>query len=248
MFKVKVTVIGFAGDTKKYPCHFNYKIGDEIIWTGAEFKGRICPAILIPLSQKVDGLYKAGPRFVENAFYYPFWYAPVSEADPDYKKYDGIGFKPVLKTIEEPQYHMAHLRPGNTYTWPPYPERTIMKGAFIQCGDLRTAATFKLEAFDLADDGDCVTYFRRMMVILARVLEKPGIAVDKILTLYTKKEIENIYPSLSPIMVQILVEELELMDYLEIKEGKAMVTKKGEAKLKAFIKSLPAEDKKALKL
>jgi uncharacterized repeat protein (TIGR04076 family) len=248
MFKVKITVIGFAGDTQKYPCHFNYKVGDEIIWTGAEFKGRICPAILIPLAQKVDGLYKAGPRYVENAFYYPFWYAPVSEYDPSYKKYDGIGFKPVLKTIEEPQYHMAHLRPPHTYTWPPYPERTIMKGASIQCGDLRTAATFKLEAFDLADDGDCVTYYRRMMVILAKVLEKPGIPVDKILSLYTKKEIEGIYPSLSPIMVGILVEELALMGYVEVKGDKVTVTKKGEAKLKSFIKGLPAEDKKALKL
>ena len=248
MFKVKATVIGFAGDTKKYPCHFNYKVGDEIIWTGAEFKGRICPAILVPLSQKVDGLYKAGPRFVENAFYLPFWYAPVSEYDPAYKKYDGIGFKPVLKTIEEPKYHMAHLRPANTYTWPPYPERTIMKGAFVQCGDLRTAATLKVEAFDLADDGDCLTYFRRMMVILDRVLKNPGIATDKILGLYTKQEIEDIYPSLSPIMMEMLLEELEIIGFLEIKDGKAFVTAKGEAKVKAFIAGLPVEDKEALKL
>jgi uncharacterized repeat protein (TIGR04076 family) len=248
MFKVKATVIAFAGDVKKYPCHFNYKIGDEIIWTGAEFKGRICPAILIPLSQKVDGLYKAGPRYIENAFYYPFWYAPVSEYEPENKKYDGIGFRNVLKTMEEPQYHMANLRPANSYHWPPHPERTINKGAFVQCGDLRTATTLKLEAIDLADDGDCVTYFRRMMVILAKVSTKPGIAVDKLLTLYSKHEIEEIYPALSPIMAGILCEELALMGYLKVKEDRLNVTPKGRAKLKSFIKSLPAEDQKALNL
>jgi uncharacterized repeat protein (TIGR04076 family) len=248
MFKVKITVVDFRGDTRKYPCHFNYRIGDEIIWTGAEFKGRICPAILVPLSQKVDGLYKAGPRYIENAFYYPFWYAPVSEYDPAYKKYDGIGFKPVLETIEEPQYHMANLRPANSYLWPPYPERTINRAIFLQCGDLRTAATFKLEAFDLADDGDCLTYFRRMMVILSKVLSSPGVDVEKILNLFTRDEIENIYPALSSILVRILVEELELMGYLEVEEGKARVTGKGQKKLQDFIESLPAEDREALKL
>jgi uncharacterized repeat protein (TIGR04076 family) len=248
MFKVKATVIGFAGDTQRYPCHFNYRLGDEIIWTGAELKGRVCPAILVPLSQKIDGIYKAGPRYVENAFYYPFWYAPVSEYDPGYKKYDGIGFKPVLKTIIEPQYHMAHLRPANTYTWPPHPERTVMKDVYLQCGDLRTAATFKLEAFDLADDGDSVTYFRRMMVILSKVLAKPGTPVNMVLDLFTKPEIEDIYPSLSPIMTEILIEELTLMNYLEIKDGKVYVTKKGEAKLISFINDLPVEDKEALHL
>ena len=248
MFKVKATCIGFAGDEKKYPCHFNYKIGDEIVWTGAELKGRICPAILAPLAAKIDGLYKAGPRYVENAFYYPFWYAPVSEYDPSYKKYDGIGFKPVLKTIVEPKYHMAHLRPAHTYEWPPYPERIVNKGASLQCGDLRTAATFKLEAFDLADDGDCVTYFRRMMVILDKIKANPGTPIKKLLSLYTKREIEDIYPSLSQIMVDCLVEELALMDYLEVKKNKLFITAKGEAKLKTFIKGLPPEDKKALKL
>jgi uncharacterized repeat protein (TIGR04076 family) len=248
MFKVKVTVVGFAGDVKKYPCHFNYKVGDEIIWTGAEMKGRICPAVLAPLSAKITEIYKAGPRYLENAFYYPFWYAPVSEYDPSLKKVDGIGFRNVLKTIDEPQYHMANLRPTNSYLWPPHPERTIGRGAVVQCGDLRTAATFKLEAIDLADDGDSVTYFRRMMGILAKVAAKPGIAIDKLLTLYSKHEIEDIYPALSQIMVEILVEELALMSYLEVKNKKLLVTEKGEAKLKAFIKSLPAVDKEALNL
>jgi uncharacterized repeat protein (TIGR04076 family) len=248
MFKVRVKVMGFQGDTQKYPCHFNYKIGDEIIWNGATFVGRICPAILEMLTPKVIALYKAGPRYRETGYYLPFWYAPVSEYDPSYKKYDGIGFKPVLKTIEEPKYHMAHLRPPNTYLWPPHSEQTVMKGVGITCPDLRTAVMFKLEAFDLADDGDCVTYFRRMMGILSKVTKKQGVSVDKLLSLYSKEEIENIYPSLSPVMMQMLVEELTLMSYLEIKDSKAYITKKGEEKLKVFIQGLPTEDREVLKL
>jgi hypothetical protein len=38
------------------------------------------------------------------------------------------------------------------------------------------------------------------------------------------------------------------MGYLEIKDGSASVTKKGETKLEAFKKSLSAEEREALKL
>lgn len=51
---------------------------------------------------------------------------------------------------------------------------------------------------------------------------------------------------LSQIMVQALVEELEVMDYLEIQNGKASVTKKGKAKLEDFKASLSAEEGEAL--
>ena len=86
------------------------------------------------------------------------------------------------------------------------------------------------------------------MSILKKVLPKPGIKVDKILNEFSKEEIEGIYPALGPVMVQALVEELELMDYLEIQNGKATVTKKGEAKLEDFKASLSAEEIEALGL
>jgi len=47
---------------------------------------------------------------------------------------------------------MANVRPPNTFLWPPSSEQTVLKGVGIICPDLRTAAMFKLEAFDLADD------------------------------------------------------------------------------------------------
>ena len=248
MFKVRTTVIDVLGDESKYPCHFNYKIGDEIIWTGAEYKGRICPAILTMLGQKVQNLHTAGPRYIEPGHYHPFWYAPVSTYDPSLKKYDGIGFRPVLKTIEDDKYGMSKLRPANSFKWPPHPERTVSKAVTLTCPDLRTAVLFKLEAFDLADDGDSVTYFRRDMCILDRVLPKPGIAVENIINEFTKEEIEDIYPSLSQMLINCLVEDLELMGYLKIEEGKATVTQKGEAKLENFRGTLSAEEREALKI
>jgi uncharacterized repeat protein (TIGR04076 family) len=248
MFKVRAKVVDILGDESKYPCHFNYKLGDEIIYNGAEYKGRICPAILSMLSQKMDPLFKAGPRYVEPGFYHPFWYAPLSTYDPSLKKYDGIGFKPFLQTIEDDKYGMSKLRPPNSFKWPPHPERNVNKNIMLTCPDLRTAVLFKLEAIDLADDGDSITYYRRDMSILDRVLPKPGIAVNNIINEFTKEEIEDIYPSLSQMLISLLVEDLELMGYLKITDGKATVTEKGETKLKDFKMSLSAEEKEALRM
>ena len=64
----------------------------------------------------------------------------------------------------------------------------------------------------------------------------------------TKNEIEGIYPALSPILIRVLSEELALMNYLQIEEGKATVTEKGEVKLDAFRKSLTPEERTALKI
>ena len=30
------------GNEKEYPCHFGYKIGDEFIYDGEQFIGRVC--------------------------------------------------------------------------------------------------------------------------------------------------------------------------------------------------------------
>jgi hypothetical protein len=104
----------------------------------------------------------------------------------------------------------------------------------------------KLEAFDLSDKGRNIPYFRREMVILHKVQRKPGIKIEDILNEFSREQIEGIYPALSHVMVQILVEELELMSYLEIREGHAVITKKGEAKLVDFRAGLSQEEKEAL--
>lgn len=248
MFKVKATVIDFLGNASIYPCHMGHKIGDEVIFDGECYTGRLCPDVWPLIVPKVAALHQAGPRYVEWVSYYPFWYCSVSEKDPSLKKYDGLGYKNVLKTIVPPQYDMANLVPPNAFKWPPHGERNIAKDVTVTCPDYRTSMVVKLEAFDLSDKGFDIPYFRRQMVILDRVLKKPGTPADKILNEFSKDEIEKIYPPLSPIMVQVLVEELEVMSYLEIKDDKAYVTGKGVTKVEDFKNGLAVEEREALKV
>jgi len=250
MFKVKATVVGFLGDEEKYPCHFQHKIGDEFIYDGEKFVGRICAHVASSLIPRMMTLFATGPRVVPMAGYYqPFWYSPVSAKDPSLKKYDGLGFRNVFKTYVEPEHSLASQIPAGAFQWPPSKERNVsMTSAMVVCGDTRTSAAFKIAAFELKDKGAATPYFRREMTILSKVLARQGIAVDSILNEFSRDEIEIPYPALSPVMVQALVEELELMGYLKIQDGKASVTRKGEAKLNAFKEGLSAEEKQALNM
>jgi hypothetical protein len=250
MFQVKAIAIGFGGDEQKYPCHFQHKIGDTFIYDGEKYIGRICPGFSAVVVPRMMDFYAAGPRLVPTPqYYYAFWYAPVSRRDPSRKKLDGIGFRNVLHTEVEPRGSIASLQPAHAFDWPPLKERTVfLDRSIVTCGDTRTSLMMKIEAFDLADKGDSVTYFRRQMSILNKVLAKPEINVDKILSEFSKEQIEEIYPALSPILVKILAEELMLMDYLKIENGLASVTKKGEDKLDSFRNGLSPEEREALKI
>jgi hypothetical protein len=84
------------------------------------------------------------------------------------------------------------------------------------------------------------------MTILAKILAKPGIAAKSILGEFSKKQIEGIYPALSPPMVESLLEEMEVMGYVRTEKGKVFPTAKAEPKLKEFKKSLSKEEKAAL--
>jgi hypothetical protein len=250
MFQVKATAIGFGGDEQKYPCHFQHKIGDTFIYDGEKYIGRICPGFSAVVVPRMMDFFAAGPRLVPSPqYYYAFWYAPVSRRDPSRKKLDGIGFRNVLHTEVEPRGSVASLQPAHAFDWPPVKERTVfLDRSIVTCGDTRTSLRMKIEAFDLADKGDSITYFRRQMSILDKVMAKPEISVDKILHEFPKPQIEDIYPALSPILVQILAEELALMDYIKIENGQATVTKKGEDKLETFKNSLAPEEREALQI
>jgi hypothetical protein len=250
MFQVKATVIGFAGDEEKYPCHFQHKVGDTFIYDGEKYIGRICPGLSAVVVPRMMDFFAAGPRIVPTPqYYYAFWYAPVSRRDESNRKFDGIGFRNVLHTEVEPQDSIASLKPAHAFDWPPVSERIVaLKNSTVTCGDTRTSLRMKIEAFDLAEKGDSTTYFRREMSILNKVLPKPGIKLDKVLDEFTMDEIEGIYPALSPILIQVLAEELALLHYVEIEEGKVTVTEKGKAKLDAFRLSLTQEEREALKI
>jgi len=250
MFKVRATAIGFVGDEEKYPCHFQHKIGDIFIYDGEKYIGRICPGFSAVVVPRMMDFFAAGPRLVPTPqYYYAFWYAPVSRRDISRKNLDGIGFRNVLHTEIEPPRSIASLQPAHAFDWPPLQERTVfLDRSVVTCGDTRTSLMMKIEAFDLADKGDSVTYFRRQMSILNKVLAKSEIKLDKILNEFTREQIEEIYPALSPILVQILTEELDLMDYVTVDNGKVTITKKGEAKLGEFKESLTPEEHEALKM
>ncbi|HUJ68857.1 MAG TPA: hypothetical protein VLW86_05005 [Syntrophorhabdales bacterium] len=246
MFKTRAVVIDFLGDKERYPCHHGYHIGDEFIWDGESFLGKICPSLATLVVPKLIEMHAAGPRYRGPLYYYPFLYAPKSVEDPELKKYDGLGFRNVFESYGEPKYSMANLASSSAFTWPPPEERVALKEVTMICPDYRTSVLVKLEAFDLSDKGRNIPYFRREMVILHKVLGKPGIRVDEVLGEFSAKEIEGIYPALSPIMVRVLVEELDLMGFLEIHEGKAVTTTRGEAKLDEFKKGLSKEERDAL--
>jgi len=249
-FQIKATVVGFLGDEEKYPCHFLHKVGDEFIYDGEKFVGRICPSVTRLLIPAMMPLHSLGPRVVPPAPYYsPCWYSTQSKKDPSRAKYDGLGFQNVLEVRREPPYHMANMEPGDAFRWPPITERTIAMDPFtVICPDKRTSMVVKAKAFDLSDKGYDIPYFRREMVILDRVSKKQGLPAKEILGLFSKEEIEEIHPALSPIMIDCLDEELTVMGYLEIKDGKAFVTDNGLKRLAAFKASTPDEVKQALKI
>jgi hypothetical protein len=101
-----------------------------------------------PLVQKIAAMHAAGPRYVEPGHYYPFWYSPLSVDAPEQKKYDGLGFKCVLKTIEEPLGDASHLIPREHFSG--HPDGDIAKDVTVLFPDTRTSALFKLEAFDIS--------------------------------------------------------------------------------------------------
>lgn len=253
MFKVKVTVTGFGKDESKYPCHMRYKIGDEIIYDGETITGRICPSMVTGFAEAFRALLASGGRHREGeipAAYFPFWHSPLSVYDPACKKYDGVGFRPTLERPEEDYKFVADetlfdTPPGGKYI---IGKGTVKRDVTLTCNDNHTLAQFKVEAFDLADKGDSLPYFRRAMTILDKISRNPGIAMNKILNEYSKEEIENIYPSLGQKIVASLVGELELVGFVDVKDDKVTITEKGKNKLASFRESLTGEEKKALKL
>jgi len=210
-FKIKGKLIGFANDVDKFPCHFDYKIGEEFTYDGETIEGRICPGVLLTMVQTVWQTFFMGNGAFERIL---FKYSGLSAKDPDMKKYDGIGFRP-LKEVPEGSGERSQIVV--------LPERPtgLKKGHGFACADCRTSAYFSVETIDLASGGYTLPYYNREMSILEKVKEKPGITVEEILAKFTDFERDEIYPPLYPVNVQLMLEELAEVNYVELRDGKA---------------------------
>jgi uncharacterized repeat protein (TIGR04076 family) len=257
MFKVRATVMGFEADEKRHPCHFQYKIGDTVVWDGEKFNGRICPSIMRPFAEKVSTLYNSGGRHREGEApnsYTPFLHSPFSVYDPAYKKYDGVGFRP---TLERPEQNYKYIPDVTLFDNIPGlkllggPGTGMRKKEVLVCGDVHTHMRMELEAFDLVDFGDGLPYTRRTLSILNKISKKPSLAVNKIINEFDDDERDNIYPTLGQNIIWTLIGELAVLDYVKLigeRDGTVSITDKGKKKLEIFKKSLSGEEKKALRM
>jgi len=116
------------------------------------------------------------------------------------------------------------------------------------CPDVRTAAVLKLEAVDLVDHGYDIVFFRREMSILSKILQERTVKIDKIIGLFSRDEVYEVYPFLTPMLISVFVEELELMGYVDVQDGMVSGTGEGRAKLEDYVSTLSHEEREALHL
>ena len=190
-------------------------------------------------------IHAAGPRYKDYIHFYPFLYAPDSIEDPSGKPTDGLGYKNVFSRAPIPRHDMANLASSSKFKWPPE-KRITQREVRMICPDYRTSVVVKIEAFDVSDAGRNIPFFRREMALLDKILKRPGAPADRILEEFSREQIEGIYPALSQAMVESLVEELELMGYLETEEGRVSASRKAEVKLNEFKAGLSPEERNAL--
>lgn len=210
MYKVRCRLVGFEADEKKFPCHFGYKIDDEIYYDGVNFTGRICPSLIPTMMPIVHSVYLLGHKSTETIAYR---YRGGDERDPEMFKYDGAGFRP--KEAEGP----SKVKTVN-------PKNGRARGQHFICGDQRTLAHFACEPVDLCDSEYAQPFYRREIAILEKIEAEPGIKTSEIIDRFTDFEKNGICPVLTPVLVGVLLEALEDMGYIDIEDGRATATGK----------------------
>lgn len=211
-YKVRCKLVSFTGDPDRFPCHFDYHIGDSFTYDGEKFEGRVCNGLLKNMASVIwDTVFFGTGQ--ETKFIY--LYSGLSARDPSMKKYDGIGFRPLKKPPEGADERYLQNIPSEL------PIKLIKTVRSFTCDDTRTGAHFICEPIGLANGGDMLTHYNRAMDILDNIKKEPGMTVDDILNKYTKWEREEIYPPLHPLYVQLLLGELSTVDYIEMRDGRA---------------------------
>lgn len=216
MFKVRCRLVSFEADEEKFPCHFNYRIGDEFYYDGVHFTGRICPGLFASMMPVIHGVHLLGHKYSENVMYR---YRGPDERDPAMMKYDGAGFRPVKKTKEGRPGGMAGVMTNDPVTG-------RARGAHFLCGDDRTLAHFACEPIDLSDSDYAQPFYRKEIAVLEKVEAEPGIETTKILDRFSPFEREEIGPVLTPVLLDVMLEALLDVGYIEIREGGVHATGK----------------------
>lgn len=199
-FKIRFRLTAFMGNVKEYPCHFGYKIGDEFVYDGEQFIGRICPSVISQVASVIKMLHDLGMKGTERSL---LRYGGHSRVDPAMKQYDGAGYAPVKLAASVGS--LSSQKAG----WP------------ISCNDSRTAALFIAEPFDLASGGFDTPYYMREMSILEKIKKEPGIPKLMVIARFNDWERDEIFPPLTPVVVDLMLDELAQTGYIEIMEGKA---------------------------
>ncbi|HTY81929.1 MAG TPA: hypothetical protein VMB24_04025 [Dehalococcoidales bacterium] len=215
MYKVRCKLVKFEGDEKTFPCHFNYRIGDEFYYDGERFTGRICPALLAPMMPIVYGVHLLGQKFCENV---PYRYRGTDTRDAAMAKYDGVGWRHVDRE-ENLQGKADGVFKKSSAT-------QKAKGAHFTCGDTRTLAHFSCDPVDLSDSDYCQPFYRRAISILEKIEAEPGIKQPDILKKFSDFEREVVSPPLTPVLLQVLIEALVDTGYIELRGEKAHPTGK----------------------
>jgi len=216
MFKVRCKLIAFEGDEAMFPCHFNYKIGDEFYYDGVYFSGRICPGLFASMTPIIHGVFLLGNKFSENIM---FRYRGLDVRDPSMAKYDGVGFRS-LKTLPEDAPEKMKIKLSSI------PKTEKSKGHHFLCADDRILAHFTCEPVDLSDSEYAMPFYRREISILEKIEAEPGIKITEILDRFTEFERDEIGPPLTPALLDVMLDALTDMRYVEIRDGKAYATGK----------------------
>ncbi len=212
-YKVRCRLVSFRGDVENFPCHFGYKIGDEFIYDGEKFIGRVCSGLFSTnMLSVIDTI-----RYSGNLHYghFPWLYSGYSLRDPKMKKYDGIGWS----NIKENKIPEGVSKESLAKTLPiPI---TRQGGGGFHCADLRTIAVFRAEPYGLSDQGFDLPFYKREMSIWEKIKAEPGRTPAEVLEKFTKWEREDIYPPLGPVNIELLMAELEGSGYIEFRDGRA---------------------------
>jgi uncharacterized repeat protein (TIGR04076 family) len=209
-FKVRCKLIAFTGDEEKFPCHFGYKIGDEFIFDGEKFIGRVCPGVFTSMVDVIRTIHNVGNKYHREI---PWRYSGLSKKDPSMKKYNVYGFA----MLKEPP---EGAKDSHLFTHNIKPETEKRGGWMFACGDSRTSALFQAEPYGLAELGWFTPYYMREMNILEKIKAEPGITQEEIRNRFSEWEREEIYPPLTPLILGLLLDELVEVNYIEIRDGK----------------------------